>query len=211
MRVVALNVGPSTTHEYQGRTVTTGFFKYPAEGALHLGTEGFPGDMQADRVHHGGPEKATLLYSREHYAYWEREMGRDPGPAAMGENLTVEGLTEETVCIGDVYRIGGATVQVCQPRIPCFKTVIRHPDMPDMVDRVNATGYSGFYVRVLGEGPVAAGDPITLLERPDGAPTVAFANRIFHHDKENLEGARQLVENPALAKVWKDYLGKRLG
>lgn len=210
MRVVALNVGVSTTHEYQGRTVTTGFFKYPVAEPLHLGKEGFPGDTQADRVHHGGPDKATLLYPREHYAYWEQELGRDPGPAALGENLTVEGLTEETVCIGDVYRIGGATVEVSQPRIPCFKTVIRH-GVADMVERVNACGFSGFYVRVLEEGPVGPGDSITLLSRPDGAPTVAFGNRIFHHEKENLEGVRLLVETPALAKVWKDHLGKRLG
>jgi MOSC domain-containing protein YiiM len=210
MIVRALNVGAPVVREYQGRQVSTAFFKYPVAEPLHLGKLGFTGDSVVDDVHHGGPDKAALLYSAEHYPYWAQELGHDPGPAAMGENLTVEGLSEETVCIGDIYRIGGATVQISQPRVPCFKTNIRH-GIADMQERVAACGFTGFYIRVLEEGPVQAGDAVTLVSRIAGAPTVARLNHVMHHDKQNVDAARALVDTEALAEVWRDYFRRRLG
>jgi MOSC domain-containing protein YiiM len=208
--VRALHVGKAETHTYQGKPVETGFFKDPVEGARFLSKLGFEGDTQVDQVHHGGPDKAALLYALEHYTYWRHELGKNPGPAALGENLTVDGFTETTVCIGDVYRIGGAVVQVCQPRVPCFKTAIRH-GVPDMVERITACGYTGIYGRVLTEGPVAAGDEVTLLERRAGAPTVAHLNDLLYRDTKNTAAMQAAIAVEQLADVWKQMLRRRLG
>ena len=210
MIVRALNVGETKTYDYEGKQVETAFFKYPVEGALFLTKTGFGPDAQADLVHHGGPDKAALIYSYEHYPYWEKELGHDPGPAVMGENLTVEGLTEAEARIGDVYQIGEATVQICQPRVPCYKTVIRN-GLPDMVKRVQNCGYTGFYVRVLTEGKIKAGDSVSLVSRVEGAPTVAELNHTVYHDKENKAVLERLARTEALAPVWKNWLTKLLG
>jgi len=210
MIVRAIHVGAPAEYQYQGKTVTTAFFKYPVHQPLFLGTTGFAEDAQVDRQHHGGPDKAALLYPWEHYAHWQQNLGKDPGPAAMGENLTVEGLTEEQACIGDVYTIGGAVVQVSQPRVPCYKTAIRH-GVDDMAARVTERGFTGFYVRVLTEGTVAVGDALKLVSRPEGAPTVAQANRIFYDDSASLADVQALVDAEGLAEVWRTHLGKRLG
>lgn len=210
MIVTALYVGKGVAREYQGRQVETAFFKYPVTEPVFLSKLGCKGDEQSDQVHHGGPDKAALLYAREHYAYWEKELGRDPGPSALGENLTVDGFTEESVCIGDVYQIGEATVQVSQPRVPCYKTNIRH-GVPDMVERVLACCYTGIYVRVLKEGHVQVGDTVTLISRPAGAMTIMAANRLFHHDKGNVEGLKRLMAAEGLAPVWCEYVRRRLG
>lgn len=210
MIVRALNVGSTATYEYEGKQVTTAFFKYPVEGALFLTKTGFGPDAQADLVHHGGPDKAALIYSLEHYPYWEQELGHDPGPAVMGENLTVEGLTEAEARIGDVYQIGDAVVQVCQPRVPCYKTVIRN-GLPDMVKRVQNSGYTGFYVRVLTEGNIKAGDTVTLVSRVEGAPTVAELNHTVYHDHSDQAALERLANTEALAQVWKNWLNKLRG
>jgi MOSC domain-containing protein YiiM len=210
MIVRSLNVGGTAIYEYEGKQVSTAFFKYPVEGALFLTKTGFAPDAQADLVHHGGPDKAALLYSAEHYPYWAAELGREPGPAVMGENLTVEGLTETEARIGDVYQIGEAVVQVCQPRVPCFKTVIRN-GLPDMVKRVQNSGFTGFYVRVLTEGNIKAGDAVTLLSRVEGAPTVAELNHTVYHDHSDRTALERLVATEALAPVWKNWLTKLLG
>lgn len=210
MIIRSLNVGRPVTCDYEGKPVETAFFKYPAERPVMLRSLGFEGDAQADLVHHGGPEKAVLLYAFEHYAYWERELGRHAGPAALGENLTVEGFTEEQVCIGDVYAMGGAVVQVCQPRVPCYKTAIRN-GVPDMVERILACGYTGIYARVLQEGPVASGDRLHLVRRPTEALTVAQLNHLRYQDKENLAAMQSALQAEGLAQVWQQFLRKRLG
>lgn len=209
MIIHSLNVGAVATHAYEGRNVATGFFKYPVTGTLHLSASGFAGEQQADLVHHGGPEKAVLLYAAEHYPHWEAFLGRAPGPAVLGENLTVTGMTEEQVHIGDTYQVGTAVVQVCQPRVPCFKANLRHGH-PGILAEVVRTGYSGYYVRVLTEGQVSTGDSLTLLNRPAGAPTVAWANYIFHHDRKNRAGVLRLLETEGLAAVWRGVAQKWL-
>lgn len=210
MIIRALNLGRPVVREHEGKPVETGFFKYPAEGSRFLSKLGFEGDGQADLVHHGGPDKAALVYASDHYAYWESELGHPPGPAVLGENLTVDGMTETTVCIGDTYRVGEAVVQVSQTRVPCFKTNVRH-GIPDMLDRVVATGYTGFYLRVLTEGRVAAGDRFELISRPEGAPTVAYLHHIMHVDRENRPAIEALLKTEGLAEVWQKWLRNRLG
>lgn len=221
MIVRSLQVGAITTHEYEGRDVPTGFFKHQAEGPRLLGRLGFEGDQQADLKAHGGPDKAALIYPWEHYAYWSRLLGQEPGqelgqargqsqelgPAFMGENLTVEGLTEEAACIGDVYRLGEALVQVSQPRVPCFKVNIRS-GRPDMLQLAMDSLYTGYYVRVLEEGRVAAGDRFTLVRRPAGAPTVAWANQIRHREKGNVSALQRLLAAEGLADAWREPVRK---
>lgn len=209
MIVRSVNVGAPVTVEFEGKQVRTGFCKRPVECPLLLDFPGLPGDEQVLTSHHGGPEKAALLYPIERYPYWTEFLGRDPGPALLGETLTVEGLTEESACIGDVYRIGGALVQVCQPRVPCNTINVVHR-RADMRQRVLDTGYTGFYVRVLEPGLVAAGDAIRLVRRPESALTVAFLNRTAHHEPENREAVAAIRAAEGLAEVWQGWMEKLL-
>lgn len=209
MWVRSVQVGPVHGLDYEGKPVTTGFFKHPVSDPVFLGRLGPEGDQQADLVHHGGLDKAVLGYAHAHYRYWEQLLGQDPGPAVMGENLTLEGLTEENAHIGDVYHIGSAVLQVSQPRVPCFKVNLRI-GRSDALERVRETLCTGFYFRVLQEGFVAAGDAITLVSRPPNAISVARANWIHHRQPENWAAARQLLAAPELAESWREHLRQRL-
>lgn len=192
-----------------GTDTLSAIVKSPVEGEVHLGKLGFAGDEQADLEHHGGPDKAVCCYSYDNYPYWEKSLNRTLGPSAFGENLTVEGATEADVRIGDLYRVGGATVQVCQPRIPCFK-VDKKFGLKGMVERMTDTGFTGFYLRVLEEGPVRAGDRFTLLKRNEEAPMVAFANRILYHEPTNRQALEMLLNTPHFAPAWLKSVQKRL-
>jgi MOSC domain-containing protein YiiM len=129
------------------------------------------GDRQAALNVHGGPDQAALLYSADNYAKWKAE-GFEFEPGSFGENLTVSGLDETTVCLGDIYEIGGAVVQVTKARGPCYKLQYR-TGVPDMIKRVLANGRSGWYVRVLEEGPIEAGQEVVLLKRLAAGETLA--------------------------------------
>lgn len=209
MSVSGLQVGHPVTHRYKDQDLFTGIFKRPAQGRIRLDKLNFAGDSQADLEHHGGPDKAVCVYCAEHYPYWQRELKLDLPPAAFGENLTVTGLTEDDVCIGDVYQIGEAVVQVSQPRQPCHKLAKKY-DIPELPLLVQSTGYTGYYFRVLQEGTVAAGDDIRLVQKHSRQITVSYANRIMHHGKRNAEGIRQLLELPELSESWRKTLTKRL-
>ena len=180
-RVLSVNVGQPRTVQHEGRTVRTAIYKAPVAGPVRLTRLGFEGDGQADRRVHGGPNRAAYLYPHEHYANWAPRLGGGPLPMGQfGENVTTEGLLEETVHVRDVYAIGGARIQITTPRGPCFKLGIRTGD-PSIVEPFLASGQLGFYTSVLEEGLVEAGDPIELLHRDEGA--VPFADLIaalFH-------------------------------
>lgn len=172
-RVLSINIGQPRTVPYDGETVRTAIFKDPVDGSVRLTRLGFVGDGQADRRVHGGPTRAAYLYPHEHYAHWEPRLGGGPLPyGQFGENLTTEGLLETTLHVGDVLILGGARVQVESPRGPCFKLGIRTGD-PTIVAPFLQSGRLGTYLSVLEEGPVAPGDPISLLHRVPGAITVA--------------------------------------
>ena len=146
----------------------TGIFKNAVAGRVAVGPEGLAGDAQADRRVHGGPEKAVHYYPAEHYAGLAAEVPERAGllhPGALGENLSGQGLTEQNVCIGDVFALGSCHLQVSQPRQPCWK--ISHKlDHPSMSRLIAAKGWTGWYFRVLQEGEIAAGDVLELIERP---------------------------------------------
>lgn len=208
-RVVSLNVGRPGPLPYRGKSVRSGFVKPPVSEALWLSKTGLDGDEQADLRNHGGPEKAVCVYPLEHYPYWEGRLGRVLGPASFGENFSTEGLTEDRVCIGDVYRVGGAVVQVSQPRQPCFKLAARH-GFPQLALWVQETGLTGFYFQVLEEGEVVAGDGISLVQRPATTVRLAEANRVMHHDRRDVAGIERLLEAPGLSANWRRTFEKRL-
>lgn len=180
------------------RPWTTAFFKDAASGPVFLGRTNLDGDRQADPQHHGGPDKAALAYAASHYLIWAEELGRELPHGGFGENFTVEGQDESTVCIGDVYAIGEARVQVSQPRIPCWK-IARRWAIRDLSARVQRTRRTGWYLRVLVEGHVTAGDEIVLLDRPHPDWTVLRASDVLYAKPHSADDVRALASVPALA------------
>ena len=162
MRVVAVSVGLPREVNWRGRVVETSIFKSPVSGTVRVGRLNLDGDRQSDLTVHGGAEKAVYVYPSEHYQFWRDELpGVELPWGSFGENLTFEGLDEETVHIGDRLRIGTASFVVTQPRMPCYKLALRF-DRLDMIKRFLQSGRTGFYLSVSQEGELAAGDSVTL-------------------------------------------------
>ena len=173
MKVVSVNVGRPRRVEWRGRQVRTAIWKTPVAGRVRVTRLNLEGDKQSDLRVHGGVDKAVYAYPSEHYAYWARELPDvDLSWGAFGENFTTEGLLERDVRIGDRFEVGTAELQVTDPRMPCYKLGVRF-ERDDMVKRFLAHGGSGFYLAVIREGDVAAGDPIELTARSDRAVTIA--------------------------------------
>jgi MOSC domain-containing protein YiiM len=190
-------------------TWRTGFFKTSLAGPVFVGTTNIEGDGQADLENHGGVDKAVLAYSADHYPKWRRDLGMAAMPhGAFGENLTISGLTEESVHIGDVFRIGEVKFEVSQPRQPCWK-LARRWRMHELPSRVIQNGRSGWYLRVLEPGRIAAHMPVILLERPNPEWSVARANEVLHHHTKDLVLARRLAGVPRLADSWVKELRAR--
>ncbi|MFO0753231.1 MAG: MOSC domain-containing protein [Thermodesulfovibrionales bacterium] len=204
MVIDTLSVGLPKKEVLYGRELTTGICKTPVLGLLRLGKTGFEGDGVGDPRYHGGPNKAVCVYSRDHYPYWEAVLGIRMPAAAFGENLTVAGLHEEEVCIGDIFGLGTAVVQVSQPRQPC-RTLAARFGREDMVQLVKDSGRTGFYLRVLEEGSVGQGDALVLRERDERGVAVSFANHIRYHDRSNCPGIGRVLSVPALSESWQRF------
>lgn len=169
------------------------FFKEPVSGPVLLSSTNLAGDRQADPRVHGGAEMAVLCYSAEHYPAWRTELGiGEMGPGGFAENFTISGQDELSVCIGDVYRVGEATVQVSQPRGPCYKISYRWK-RPDLLKRCEASGRHGWYLRVLEEGLVEAGQAVDLLERPNPGWSVRRAADVFQARRKRPDEALELA------------------
>jgi MOSC domain-containing protein YiiM len=178
MKILSINVGLPREVPWKGRVVTTGIFKEPVDGRVMMRTTNLDGDGQADLSVHGGPTKAVCLYPGEHYEYWRTELPDMNLPWGMfGENLTTDGLLEDTVSIGDRFRIGSAEVMVTEPRMPCYKLGIKF-GRDDIIKLFLASRRPGFYLAVLREGDVGAGDAIELIGRDENNVTVAEAFRM---------------------------------
>jgi MOSC domain-containing protein YiiM len=172
VKLVSVNVGRPRRVEFHGRHVRSAIWKVPVTGRVRVTRLRLEGDEQSDLRVHGGPDKAVYAYPSEHYEYWARELpGADLPWGAFGENFTTEGLLERDVRIGDAFRVGSAEFLVTDPRMPCYKLGVRF-DRDDMVKRFLASGKSGFYLAVLREGDVGAGDPIELAARAESEVTV---------------------------------------
>lgn len=194
------------------RRAPSGIAKSSVQSVLSLTELGFSGDEQGDRVRHGGPEKAVHHYPFDHYAMWAKEIGHHAmlkQPGAFGENLSTEGMTEETVAIGDVFRLGSATIEMSQGRQPCWKLNERF-GRSDMAKSVQTSGRTGWYYRVLTGGEVAPGDTLTLIDRPFPDWTVARVWRVFYIDTLNRRELEAIAELPALAEGWRTHAARRL-
>lgn len=190
---------------------TTGIIKSHVDGPVWLGLLNLQGDGQADLVHHGGTNKAVCAYSADHFPFWRRELGGvDVQGGAFGENFTISGLTERDVCIGDVWQVGEARLQVSQPRQPCWK-LTRRWNIKDLALRVQQSGCTGWYFRVLKEGFVAGGSPMALVERMYPEWTIERANHVMHHDKAKLAEAARLAAVSLLSPNWRESLFQRVG
>jgi len=210
MKVVSVNVGLPREVTYKGKTITTGIFKEPVEGRARLRRLNLDGDRQADLSVHGGPSKAVYAYPIEHYEYWREQLpGVDLPWGLFGENLTVEGLREDRVNIGDRFRIGSAHVMVTEPRLPCYKLAAKF-GRDDIIKRFLHSGRTGFYFAVLQEGEVGAGDDITVVSRDENAITVADITRLYVHDKDDVSTLRRAVQVEALPESWRGYFRKRI-
>ena len=214
-KVAALFVGRPVTVGTPGATDpmdrewTTGFFKRPAPGPVALGVPGLDGDGVADPVNHGGPDKAVCAYPAAHYPGWAAELAVvDFAFGAFGENVTVAGLSEADVCVGDVFAVGSAVVQVSQPRQPCWK-LARRWRVKALTARVVESGKTGWYFRVLTPGTVAAGDALTRTARPHPEWPVTAANAVLHHRKADRAAAAALAACPALSASWVETLARR--
>lgn len=207
--VLSVNVGGVRTIPNGRRTTRTGIVKSPVEGRVALGREGFAGDRQADRRVHGGPHMAAYLYSADDYDWWERELGRPLPPGIFGENLTVTGLQDDAVHIGDRFRIGTALVEVTSPRQPCFKLGLRMEDRR-FVTRFRDAGRTGFYVRVLEEGEVAAGDEVVPVARDARTFSVRDAHLVATTGRDDPEALRRALAVEALNAAWREWAEGRL-
>jgi MOSC domain-containing protein YiiM len=178
MRILSVQVGRPRTVHHRGREIRSAIFKEPVLLPVRARRLGLEGDAQADLRVHGGPDKAVYAYDAAGYTHFRAGLGRELPYGHLGENLTVEGMPETEVRIGDVYRVGEALLQVTTPRSPCFKLAMRM-EMPTFPKSFLESGHTGFYLRVLEEGDVAAGDAITLVSREPGAPTVLDTTRAW--------------------------------
>jgi MOSC domain-containing protein YiiM len=202
--------GDAGTDTQASEAWTSAIFKHTVHGPVWLGHTNLLGDQQADLTVHGGPDKAVNVYPMEHYREWQAELSLpDLANGGFGENFTTEGLLEDTVCIGDVYEIGEAVVQITQPRGPCSK-IERRWGIEDFVARINRTGRTGWYLRVLGEGYVEAGMPIQLLERPCPEWTITKANAVIERRITDAESLRSLAACVALPADWRTRVLRRI-
>jgi MOSC domain-containing protein YiiM len=202
-RLLSVNVGLPRDIAWQGKTVHTAIWKAPVQGRRMVRRLNVDGDGQGDLVGHGGEHRAVFVYQIDSYRYWQSQLGRsDFSYGEFGENFTVEGLSDDKVCIGDRYRIGGALLEVTQPRVTCYRIGIRMNE-PQMAALLVAHGRPGFYFRVLEEGEFEAGDEIALVAAGSERMTVAELNALLYlpgHPKNLLEQALRI---PALSAGWR--------
>jgi MOSC domain-containing protein YiiM len=203
-RVVSLQVGRPAELASPAGDIWSAIVKQPVAGPVVLRELDFDGDQQADLTVHGGPDKAACCYPTEHIPQWEEWLGAPVPYGGFGENLSLSGILEEDVNIGDVFEIGGATVQVSQPRGPCFKLAARHGrrELPAVMARF---GISGWYFRVVSEGPVEAGDELKLIERRSEV-SVAEVMRVTYRDRQDPDALAEVLAVPELAAQWRQAL-----
>ncbi|MYW19530.1 MOSC domain-containing protein, partial [Streptomyces sp. SID2955] len=200
--LLSVNVGLPQDVPWHGRTVHTGAWKSPVRGPRMVRRLNVDGDGQGDLAGHGGEIRAVLVYQLESYRYWREHLGRDDLVSGMfGENFTVDGLPDDEVCIGDRYRIGEAEFEVTQPRVTCYRVGMRLGE-PAMASLLVAHHRPGFYLRVLTEGRVRAGDEITLTRRGPGGLSVADTDALLYLPGRDPEMLRRALDVPALSPGW---------
>ncbi len=209
MELLSVNVGLPGYVTTRKREVETGIFKYPVEGRVMLRTLNLDGDGQADLENHGGPFRAAYCYTFENYEHWRNALDiPNLVFGNFGENFTVTQMPEDQICIGDIFRFGDAVVQVTQPRPPCFKLGIRM-GRPWFPRQFLASGRIGFYLRVLKEGTVGAGDLIELVEQHPERMSVRQVINLLYFDRDNREASLRASNLEALTPLWRELFAKQ--
>ena len=209
MKIVSVNVGLPREVVWRGMRVTTGIFKEPVDGPVSIDTLNLAGDRQADLTVHGGAEKAVYAYPMEHYEYWQRELPDLALPwGKFGENLTTEGLLEDSVCIGDRLRVGSAVLMVRQPRVPCYKLALKF-GRDDIIERFLHSGRSGFYFSVSKPGEVSAGARVEIVSRDPHQVSVADIGRLLLGHTRDTGLMQRVLRVEALPMNWKVGLRQR--
>lgn len=201
--LIAVNVGQPREVAWQGKTIRTAIWKQPVATRVFVGRMNIAGDAQADLKGHGGEQRAVLVYQLSSYRYWNEQLGRAGYEhGQFGENLTVEGLEDAEVCIGDRYRIGSAVFEVTQPRVTCFRLGIRmsHPELPGLLV---SHGRPGFYMRVVEEGEIGAGDDIVKVADGPGGMSVTAIDKLLYTDRHPDDELRKALSIPALSAGWR--------
>jgi len=217
MKLVSVNTGMPREVSWHGRIVTTAIFKEPAVGRMAVRSLNLDGDRQADVTVHGGKHKAVYCYPLAHYDYWKKELpGREPPMGMFGENFTIDengqGQLEESVHLGDRFSVGTAEVAVTQPRLPCYKLGVRFGS-DEMVKRFLVSGRTGFYVMVVREGEVGAGDEMKVIAREPNAVPVSEITRLYvakRYGEAEIGAVRRALRVEELPESWKEYLRERL-
>ena len=207
MRLASLNLGRPQIVLRDGRRYSTAINRRPVEGRVMLTADGLDGDRVGNRNVHGGPDKAICCYPREHYPHFARLLGVELPVPSFGENFTTAGLLETSVCIGDTFRAGSATVQVTQPREPCFKLAGKHRE-PRMIEWINETGFCGFYVRVLQSGEVGAGDAIERVKSGHADLTIERLLRVRVSNSGDRDLWSRLACIPELSASWRTHFAR---
>lgn len=188
----------------------TSFFRTPSTQPRWLYTTHLEGNTQADTKNHGQLDQAVLLYSGAHYPLWQEELNLpEIGPGGFGENFTLDGISEQTACVSDIYAFGEARIQVVGPRYPCWK-IARRWNIADLTKRVAATGRTGWYCSVLQEGLIEPGMPVLLVERPYPRWTMALINNFAHGHSKDVPLARELAACPDLESWWQEMIMRRV-
>ncbi len=208
MRVASVNVGRPNLVMRAGRTYRTSINRRSIAERVWVGADGLAGDQVADLSVHGGPQRAVCLYPLENYGPLGQRIGRELAIPAFGENLTTEGLSEQSVAIGDVFRIGTVRFQVSSPRDPCAKLARKHAQS-DLPMWIVESGRCGFYLRVMEEGEVGVGDAIELLDRPHPAATVARVQRVRYAREASEAEFDELLAIDALSPSYRAVLERR--
>jgi MOSC domain-containing protein YiiM len=208
--LLSLQAGRPRKMEFEGKAWRSAIYKETIAGRVALDPLNIAGDKQANLKFHGGPDKAVCCFPSEHFDFWREKLGRGEafGFGAFGENFTLQGLTEQQVCIGDTFVVGSAVVQVTQPRQPCIN-LARKWESTQMPAEMIAAGHSGYYLRVLTPGDVAAGDSITLRDRPHPTMSVSTANDIMYRKAGGETSRLALMALPELSEEWREMLGRR--
>ncbi len=207
--LISVQVGVPRTVMLNGEAISTGIFKSPVRMRIHMGALDLEGDQQADLTVHGGRDKAVYAYPSEHYPFWKMQLPGVEFPwGAFGENLTTSGWLEKDVCVGDRFATGSAEVVVTQPRLPCFKLNLKF-DRDDMIKRFLASGFTGFYFRVLREGEIGAGDEIVRTHQDENRVSISDILQVYLGAPHSGELRARALRVEYLSASWREELSMK--
>ena len=211
MKIISINISSPSLVSLDGgpKKYRSGIFKTPVSDPIFLDQLGFAGDGVGDTKIHGGVDLAVCAYCVEHFLHWNDKLNRKLAPGAFGENLSLEGMFETDVCIGDIFEVGSAQIQISQPRQPCHKLNKVFNDQ-SMACSVQKTGFSGYYLRVLKTGMVESGSPIKLIHKDPNGISIEDANALLRKGGANVPNMKNLISHPSLSNEWRKMFQKRL-